>query len=92
MIELGGNIKLEGFHNVDAASLIIIKKIVGNYAKKMQEQSPSFQELTLLMNQTSNAINIQAQLKAEKTSNAQVSEANLFFAVDKALAELLAGM
>mgnify|MGYP001563339127 CR=1 FL=1 len=90
MIELGGNIKLDGFQNVDHASLIIIKKIVGNYAKKMQEQTPSFQELTLSLKDSSTTqINVQAQLKAEKTCSTEVSEANLFFAIDKALAEVL---
>jgi len=36
-IELGGNIKLTGFRDFDPGSLMIVKKIVGNFVKKYSE-------------------------------------------------------
>ena len=38
MIELGGNISLEGFKDVDNSEMTIIKKIVGNSTKKINEK------------------------------------------------------
>jgi ribosome-associated translation inhibitor RaiA len=39
MIELGGNIKLSGFSEQDMASLIVIKKLVGNFVKHFAHSS-----------------------------------------------------
>ena len=47
MIELGGNIKLVGFKELEPAQLIVIKKIVGNFAKKLNDHKGTFEELTL---------------------------------------------
>ena len=38
MIELGGNIKLDGFEGVEPAQLIVIKKVVGNFTKQYSEK------------------------------------------------------
>ena len=38
MIELGGNIKLESFDEIQPAQLIVIKKVVGNFAKQYSEK------------------------------------------------------
>ena len=35
MIELGGNITLVGFKEMGFGELIVVKKIVGNYARKL---------------------------------------------------------
>ena len=34
-LELGGNIQLTGFRDLDPAALVIVKKIVGNFVKEM---------------------------------------------------------
>ena len=39
MIELGGNIKLEGFDNIEQSKLVVIKKIVGNFIKKLEAEN-----------------------------------------------------
>lgn len=90
MLELGGHIKLNGFHDIDPSSMIIIKKIVGNYVKHLQEDMPSFQELLLdLTDATKEKIQIRIQLVGSKTHEAAISDVNLFFAVDKALATII---
>ncbi len=90
MLELGGHIKLNGFHNVDPPSMIVIKKIVGNYVKRFQEEAPSFQELLLdLADPSKENIRIYAQLTGAKTCEAEVSDVNLFFAIDKVLFQIM---
>ena len=87
MIELGGNIKLKGFSELDAATLIVVKKIVGNYTKKLSNDHPDFMELFLELNQTEDKkFNINANLSrksGELTSN--VDGKNIFFAISAAL-------
>ena len=33
-LELGGNIELKGFGSMDKSSMVIVKKIIGNYYLK----------------------------------------------------------
>ena len=90
MLELGGNIKLNGFQNVDPPSMIVVKKIVGNYVKRFQQETSSFQELLLeLADPIQKDIRVSAKLTGEKTCTIEASAANLFFAIDKALAEIM---
>ena len=92
MIELGGNIKLIGFNELDAASLIVVKKITGNYAWKISEKTNSIvDELSLELKNTEDAqkgINSNLKIK-DKEINAEVTDVNLFYALDKALSKLL---
>ena len=92
MIELGGNIKLIGFNELDAASLIVVKKITGNYARKISEKvNSTVDELSLELKNTDDAqkgINSNLKIK-DKTINAEVQDINLFYALDKALSKLL---
>ena len=84
MIELGGNIKLINFENIEPALLIVIKKIVGNYTKKISTTLPSFQSIEIaLEDKESNAIRV--RVLADKEYEASASDKNLFFALDYAL-------
>lgn len=87
MIELGGNIKLKGFSNLDTATLIVVKKIVGNYTKKLSNDHPDFTELVLELNHLEDKkFSINANFS--RTSGELTSEANgknIFFAISAAL-------
>ena len=48
-IKLGGSIELSGFSSLDGGQMIVLKKIVGNYARKMEEQCKNFEALKLHM-------------------------------------------
>lgn len=89
MIELGGNIKLDGFSSIDPSTLIVVKKIVGNYAKRMQREAFPFQELSLHLNNAQEPLTLHAKLKGKKEWSAHASDRNLFFAIDKALSSLI---
>lgn len=94
MIELGGNIRLVGFKELDYAEFTIVKKVVGNYAKRFSEKTP-FSNLTLSLkpiHKTTDEIT-KFELKAKldidgKLYNTEVTEHNLFIGIDGALKKL----
>lgn len=45
--ELGGNITLVGFKAIDKAELVIVKKIVGSYTRKLSDTVPGFESISL---------------------------------------------
>lgn len=84
-IELGGNIKLIGFKEIEPAKLIVIKKVVGNYAKQISEKIGEIQELAVEMQDTE----VKSTLKyQDKTLESKDKDKNLFFCLDKALAKI----
>jgi hypothetical protein len=91
---LGENIILVDF-NLDDQEMVVIKKIVGNYAKKIQNIIP-YQELKLeLKNHKKNQDKaIRYELKAhliidKAKANTQVEGLNPFMLVDEALKKIL---
>tara|TARA_Y100000310_G_scaffold272474_1_gene287446 strand:+ start:15207 stop:15473 length:267 start_codon:yes stop_codon:yes gene_type:complete len=83
MVELGGNIEIIGFEGVEPGKLIVVKKIIGNFAKKAAED-PEFKKLILeLIDEKSVKIKVKLIAKEEKIFEAQ--DPNLFFALHKAL-------
>ncbi len=90
MIELGGNITLAGFTGRDYAELIIVKKIVGRYARQLSDAQHGFERLLITLKQ---ALPGDFQLEASCTINgtsfsATGSAQNLFVALDSTLKEL----
>ncbi|MBN2458515.1 hypothetical protein JXB31_05280 [Candidatus Woesearchaeota archaeon] len=93
MIELGGNIELVGFREVDGGSMIIIKKIVGNYARQFSDKSKDFKKLTLSLKKVherekSEKYELHAKMVADKDHNSEVTDRNLLIAVDKVLKKI----
>ncbi len=86
MIELGGNIKLKGFSELDAATLIVVKKVVGNHTKKLSQDHPDFSELIIDLNKNDNNYNINANFtKHSEVLNSEAKGNNLFFTLSEAL-------
>lgn len=89
-LQLGGNIELVGFKQLDSASMIVLKKLVGNYARKFSD-SQGFQQLKLSMKPVHSAsqphcFEVNCRVAAHGKSYAsELTDYNLFFAVDKVL-------
>ena len=87
-IQLGGNIHLSGFSSLDGGSMIILKKILGNYAKKFSERCKDFEDLKVYMKvvherEKSEKYEIKGQLNVGgKPHVADETDYNLFFVVD----------
>ena len=91
-IELGGNISLVGFKELDGGSMIILKKMVGNHARKISDLSGNFEGLTITMKKIGSG-NHKFEINARvidngKTYNSEVTDFNMFFTVDKALQKI----
>ena len=95
IMQLGGNMELSGLTERDCGSLIVLKKIVGNYAKRMSELSKNFEKLSLTMKpvhqtEKSELYEIHAKLMDNgKLFVSEVTERNLFVAVDNALKKVI---
>ena len=97
-MQLGGNIELSGFREMDPASMIIIKKIVGNYARKFSDQCTNFELLSLSMKivhetEASKKFEINGKvLDNGKTFTSSITERNVFMVVDSVLKKIEASM
>ncbi|MEK6974597.1 MAG: hypothetical protein AABW41_05170 [Nanoarchaeota archaeon] len=89
MIQLGGNITLDGFE-LEPSSLVIVKKIVGNYAKNIYTNITSFENLNIRLKEGSSLKEIESVLLVNNNEVSVIaSDPNLFFALDKSLALLV---
>lgn len=69
--------------------MIILKKIIGNYAKHFSETVPGFESLVLILQpQVAARWIVDAKVVGEKSAHAHTDEKNLFVAIDKALKHL----
>ena len=90
MIELGGNITLDGFTGRDYAELIVVKKIVGRYARQMSDNHRDFDGLTVALQSATPgkyAMSASCVMKGKEFSS-EASAQNLFIALDAALKSL----
>ncbi|MFH1212061.1 MAG: hypothetical protein V1659_03990 [Candidatus Woesearchaeota archaeon] len=92
--ELGGNISLAGFKELDYKDLIIIKKIVGSETRRISEQLSDFQRITLTLKpvhkvEDNQKNELHVKIVAEgKVYTAEVTDKNIFFALDAAFKKI----
>ena len=82
MITLGGNIKLEGFDDLEPGKLIVVKKMVGLFAKKVSEKIGELDSFEVT--KAEDSVSVKAVSK-EKTLEEKAADKNLFVAISKAL-------
>jgi ribosome-associated translation inhibitor RaiA len=94
MIELGGNITLIGFKELDYAEMVVIKKIVGNYARKLSDREP-INNLTINLKQihhtSEDSFKYELKAKADingKIVNSELVDYNLFIALDNVMKKI----
>jgi len=88
-----GPIELSGFRDFDAASMVVLKKIVGNYARKFTDHFNGFEKLCVSMkpvHQSQKADHAVFELHCRVLAQGRVfashfSDRNVFLALDKAL-------
>lgn len=90
-LQLGGNIELSGFSGLDKGVMIILKKIIGNYARKMSDMSKRFEQLSLRMKTVhDNKYELHAKLIDNgKAIASSAVEHNIFVAVDSSLKKIM---
>lgn len=87
MIELGGSIKLINFENLEPALLIVVKKIVGNYTKKISETLKDFKSIEISLD-SEEQYKIKVLVEADKKYESEAKDKNLFFALNAALQQI----
>ncbi len=93
-VTLGGNIELAGFKDIDGGSAVVLKKIIGNYARRFSEICNKFELLKLQMKKVHEREKSEIYeihgfvLDNGKHYSSHISDPNLFFAVDKVLKKL----
>ncbi|MBD3318425.1 hypothetical protein GF342_00790 [Candidatus Woesearchaeota archaeon] len=92
---LGGNIDLAGFRDVDGGSMIVVKKIVGTYAKKFSTRLSDFERLELRMKPIHSsedgpgAYELKGKLVyGGRSEHVENTDHNLFYALDSVLKKL----
>ncbi len=93
-MELGGNIKLVGFKEISKAELVVVKKMVGSYARKLGDGLDGFEELKVTLKPVhKTAKHEQFELVAGIRSThghfeADLTERNLFVGLDAVLSKV----
>lgn len=82
-VRLGGNIELYGVESIDHATMIVLKKIIGTYARKFSEKG--LEKLAISFAHPD--IKVEATAQGNTVSSA-ATHSNIFFGVDLALKEI----
>lgn len=92
MMELGGNITLSGFKNREFAEIIVVKKLVGQYARRLHDTVSGFSHLTVTLKDVgSKQVELHAKCEVDGTQiAAAVTGRNLFVALDAVLKKIVA--
>jgi len=90
-MELGGNINLIGFKDVEFGKLVVVKKIVGNFIKKIQDQNKGFEKITVTLKQVHESKHeIKSHLIIDNKDHiSEITDFNLFFALNKSLDKVI---
>ena len=93
-IRLGGEIELVGFKDVDPRSMIVLKKIIGNYVRKFTDHNLGFKSIKISLKAISKKLGheqyeFKARLDTEnKVINSDSEGRNLFIVCDALLKKL----
>lgn len=89
-IKLGENIQLAGFKELDPGTMVIVRKMVGNHVKKIQDDYKDFRYLKLSLKKVhqrehAEIYELHADLHLAKIYAAKKEDRNLFVALDEVL-------
>lgn len=94
LLQLGGNIELSGFNQLEPGSMVILKKIIGNYARRFSEQCDSFEKLALCIKkvhdtESSKKFEVHGMVMDKgKTYTSEITDRNVFIVVDSVLKKI----
>jgi hypothetical protein len=93
-ISLGGNIVLTGFRDLSRQELVIVKKIVGSYARKLSDNLSDFQELKVTLKsvhktENSEKYELHTSVRFGRSHfEAGIVERNLFVGLDSCIGKV----
>lgn len=88
-MELGGNIELEGFDDLDNAKLVVVKKIVGHAVKDIAGEFSDFSGIKLIFDDNEPKFGMIAEVsKGGTIITSTENGSNLFFVLDAVLKKI----
>ena len=93
--KLDGSIELTGFRDIDSSSMAIVKKIVGNHAKRISELTKKLEILHITLKpvherEKSEKYELHAKvIDGGEVYTSEITERNLFAAVDSVLNKII---
>lgn len=85
-MELGGNIELHGYVEEQEADLVIIKKIVGRFTKRITEHHDDVEGLAIVFSKEEGSQRVQGRLQLGETAiSASAIAKNKYVALDETL-------
>jgi ribosome-associated translation inhibitor RaiA len=85
-MDIGGNISLAGFTELKPGELVVVKKIIGNYAKHVTTTFGDFEHMDVHrknVHNSSHEVKMRLQYGG-KVYASEVTDNNLYVALDKA--------
>lgn len=99
-INLGEFITLKGFQEEDGSTLVVVKKMVGSYVKKIMEDLTDFQDAKVTLKRIhgyekggvvmGGKSEVHVKISAGKVYAAEFTDFNLFVALDKSFKKAIA--
>lgn len=86
MVLLGSKIELTGFEDAEPAHQVVIRKMVGTLAKKLEETKGAYDRLEVT--RSGNMVSARA-LYADNTLEGSAEHENMFYAISGAFQQLL---
>ncbi|MDD9953078.1 MAG: hypothetical protein OXR66_01975 [Candidatus Woesearchaeota archaeon] len=86
-LELGGNITLAGFDSRDFTEMIVVKKMVGQYARQFSDHITGFSGLKITLksvHETKSEIHVLAAIDGHEVTSTETAH-NLYIALDTSL-------
>ncbi len=95
-IQLGGVIELSGFNSMDKGTMAVLKKILGNYTRKFIDKTEGFEKVSMHLkkigpgnNEEISLFELHGKVMIKgKQFNSEITERNIFFAVDSVMKKL----
>jgi len=90
VMQLGDKIELVNFNSLDKDKLLVVRKIVGNFVKNIQDKHSEFEGLNLAFSSIHESKSeIKGKLRISgKDYYSEIVDFNLFFAIDSVLGKL----
>ncbi|MEK6983342.1 MAG: hypothetical protein AABX33_02115 [Nanoarchaeota archaeon] len=94
-LKLGGNIELTGFRDIDSSSMVVLKKIIGNHARRISELTKKLETLHITLkpvHEREKSEKYQVHAKVIDNGKVYVSELtdrNLLVVIDNVLKKIV---
>ena len=92
---LGGNIELSGFRDIDSSSMVVVNKLIGNHAKRIVELTKKLERLHITLKpiherEKSEKYEVHAKVVDNgKVYTSVVVDRNLLVAIDSVLKKIV---